>query len=64
MRRVFSRSRRFAVLLAVVSILVAQGASAADRNRGHDRSFLDRFKTAKNFIVGVLHRIGGPPGED
>jgi hypothetical protein len=64
MRRVFSRSRRFAALLALVTVLIAQGAFAADRERGHDRSIRDRIETAKHFIISVLGRLGGPPGED
>jgi hypothetical protein len=52
--------RRAAALLALLTVLVAQGAVAADRDDG--RGMRDRFERAKRFVMIVLGRLGWPPG--
>lgn len=60
MRGVSKGLRRSAGLLALLTILVAQGAAARDREAG--RGLPDRFEKAKRFVVTVFTRIGWPPG--
>lgn len=60
MRSATQTIRRAAALLALVTILVAQGAAAADRDG--DRRLRDRFERAKRFVVTVFARLGLPPG--
>jgi hypothetical protein len=52
--------RRFAALLALLTVLVAQTAVAKER----DRRLGDRFERAKRFIVELLGRLGPPPGDE
>jgi hypothetical protein len=52
--------RRFAALLALLTVLVAQTAVAKER----DRRLADRFERAKRFIVELLGRFGTPPGDE
>jgi hypothetical protein len=52
--------RRAAALLSLLTVLVAQGAVAADRDGG--RELRDRFERAKRFVIIVLGRFGWPPG--
>ena len=60
MRGVSKGFRRAAALLAVLTVLVAQGAVAADRDGGRDMR--DRFERAKRFVIVMLGRLGFPPG--
>lgn len=61
MQSVSKRFGRIAAVLAVSSLLVAQGALASARQ--DDRSdFLGRFARAKQIIVRILSEIGFPPG--
>lgn len=57
---VSKRFRRTAALLALLTILVAQGAMAADRDGGRDMR--ERFERAKRFVIIVLGRFSIPPG--
>jgi hypothetical protein len=62
MRGVFKGSIRVVAALAIATLLLTGSAFAESRNR-RDRGtgfFLER---AKNFIVSILGRIGGPPGD-
>jgi hypothetical protein len=52
--------RHFAVLLALVTIFVAQTVVAKER----DRRPVDRFERAKRFIVELFGRLGLPPGDE
>ena len=60
MRGVSNRFRRGAALLALLTVLVAQGAVAAERDV--DRGLRERFERAKRFVVTVFSRLGLPPG--
>jgi hypothetical protein len=60
MRGVSTRFRRSAGLLALLTILVAQGAAA--RQWGEEPSLRQRFERAKRAIVTVLSRFSIPPG--
>ena len=60
MRGVSNRFRRGAALLALLTVLVAQGAVAAERDG--DRGLRERFERAKRFVVTVFSRLGLPPG--
>jgi hypothetical protein len=60
MRGVSRRFRQFAMLLALLTIFVAQTAVAKER----DRTPVDRFERAKRFIVELLGRLGPPPGDE
>lgn len=60
MRGVSKGFRRTAALLALLTVLVAQGAVAADRDG--DRGLRDRFERAKQFVVTIFARLGLPPG--
>lgn len=60
MRGVFKGFRRGAALLALLTVLVAQGAVAAERDG--DRGLRERFERAKRFLVTVFARISLPPG--
>lgn len=60
MRGVSKGFLRAAALLALLTVLVAQGAVAADRDA--DRGWRDRIERAKQFVVTVFSRIGFPPG--
>jgi hypothetical protein len=61
MRGVSKRFRRTAALLALLTIVVAQGAVAAERG---DRSvdLRDRFERAKRLVVTIFARLTLPPG--
>ncbi|HET8797871.1 MAG TPA: hypothetical protein VFO89_09290 [Thermoanaerobaculia bacterium] len=50
---------RAASILAVLTILAAPAAFAAERDRDLGRKF---FEQAKRFVVTVFSRLGGPPG--
>ena len=60
MRGVSKGFRRTAALLALLTVLVAQGAAAADRDGGRDMR--ERFERAKRFVIIVLGRFSLPPG--
>ena len=60
MRGVSKGFRGAVALLALLTVLVAQGALAADRDGGRDMH--DRFERAKRFVIIVLGRFGWPPG--
>jgi len=60
MRGVSKGFRRAAALLALLTVLVAQAAVAADRDA--DRGWRDRIERAKQFVVTMCSRIGFPPG--
>lgn len=60
MRGVSKRYRQAAALLALLTVLVAQGALAADRDGS--RGIRDRFERAKRFVITVLGRFSIPPG--
>lgn len=60
MRGMSKGFRRTAALLALLTVLVAQGAAAADRDG--DRGLRDRFERAKRFVVTVFARLSIPPG--
>jgi hypothetical protein len=60
MRVVSKGLRRAAALLTLLTVLVAQGAMAADRDS--DRGWRDRIEHAKRFVIIVLGRFGWPPG--
>lgn len=60
MRGVSKQVRRATALLALLTILVAQGAIAADRDG--NRGMRDRFERAKRFVITVLGRLSIPPG--
>lgn len=62
MRGVIRRTGRAAALLALLTLVVAQGAVAADRDGGRDRTFIEQLKRAKHWIVTVFDQIGLPPG--
>ncbi|HEX6096825.1 MAG TPA: hypothetical protein VF432_10920 [Thermoanaerobaculia bacterium] len=48
------------MLLALLTVFVAQTAVAKER----DRRFVDRFERAKRFIVELLGRLSPPPGDE
>lgn len=60
MRDVSKRFRRAAALLSLLTILVAQGAAAADRDGG--RNLRDWFERAKRLVVTISARLSIPPG--
>ena len=60
MRSASKRFRRAAALLVLLTVLVAQGAAAADRDGG--RNMRERFERAKRFVIIVLGRVSIPPG--
>jgi hypothetical protein len=63
MRGVSKRFRRSAALLSLVTILLAQGAVAADRDAG--RGVRDRIERTKWFVVTIFNaRFSIPPGDD
>ncbi|HYC88157.1 MAG TPA: hypothetical protein VEO54_03020 [Thermoanaerobaculia bacterium] len=47
------------MLLALLTIVAAQGAGAAERE---NRSLRDRFERAKQLVVTIFARLGLPPG--
>lgn len=59
MRGVSKSVGRAASILAVLTILAAPAAFAAERDRDLGRKF---FEQAKRFVVTVFSRLGGPPG--
>ena len=61
MRGVSKRFVRAASVVALLTILAAQGATAAQRGDGGD-VWLRRFERARHFIVTILDQLGGPPG--
>lgn len=61
MRSVSKRFRRAAALLFLLTVLVSQGAVAADRDEG--RGARDRIERAKWFVVTIFNaRFSIPPG--
>jgi hypothetical protein len=60
MEGVSKRYRRAAALLVLLTVLVAQGALAADREGS--RGMRDRFERAKRYVITVLSRFSIPPG--
>lgn len=61
MRGVSKGFLRAAALLSLLTVLMAQGAVAADRDA--DRGWRDRLERAKRLIVTVFSsRLGIPPG--
>jgi hypothetical protein len=60
MRDVSKRFRRAAALLSLLTILVVQGAVAADRDGGRDKR--GWFECAKRFVVTISARLSIPPG--
>lgn len=60
MRSATKTFRRAAALLALLTLLVAQSALAADRDGRRD--LRDRFERAKRFVIVVLGRFSIPPG--
>lgn len=61
MRDVSKRFRRVAVLLALLTVLVAPGAVA---DEGIDDWGLlgEELERARQFVVEVFSRLGSPPG--
>ena len=61
MRSVSKRFRRAAALLSLLTVLVAQGAVAADRDAG--RGVREQIERAKWFVVTIFNaRFSIPPG--
>lgn len=60
MRGVSGRFRHAGALLALLTVLLAQGAGAADRD--FNRGLRDRVERAKRFVIVVLSRLSIPPG--
>jgi hypothetical protein len=61
MRGSIKRFRRAAALLSLLTVLVAQGAVAADRDAG--RGVRERIERAKWFVVTIFNaRLSIPPG--
>lgn len=60
MRSVSKRVRRSAALLALLTIIVTQGALASERNV--ELGVRDQFERAKRFVISVLGRFSKPPG--
>jgi hypothetical protein len=54
--------RRAATTLTLLSLVVAQGATA--KQRGDERGWLQRFERARRHIVTVLSRFNIPPGQE
>jgi hypothetical protein len=48
--------------LVLLAVLMAQGAMAANREGQPDWG--DRFERARQFVVMLFARLGGPPGEE
>jgi hypothetical protein len=61
MRGVSKRIVRAASVAALLTILAAQSASAAQRDDGSD-GWLRRLERARHFIVTILDELSGPPG--
>jgi hypothetical protein len=61
MRGVSKRFVRAASVAALLTILAAQGAVAAQRDEGSG-GWLRRFERAKHFIVTILDELGAPKG--
>ncbi|HEX6161120.1 MAG TPA: hypothetical protein VF111_13190, partial [Thermoanaerobaculia bacterium] len=53
---------RVAAALLIGTVLLASPAFAESRHRG-ERGALHYFERAKSFIISLLGRIGGPPGD-
>lgn len=62
MRGVSKGFRRTSALLVLLAVLMAQGAMAANREGQPDWG--DRFERARQFVVMLFARLGGPPGEE
>ena len=61
MRSVSKRFRRAAALLSLLTVLVAHGAVAADRDAGG--GVRDRVERAKWFVITIFNaRFSIPPG--
>lgn len=61
MRSVLRGSRRTGLLLALLTIFIAQGAAA--KGQGDGPGWRQQFERAKRLIVTMLGRFSPPPGE-
>ena len=61
MRGVSKGFMRAASVAALLTIMAAQGATAAPRDDG-GAGWLHRFERAKHFVVTILDELGWPPG--
>lgn len=63
MRGVFRGGVRTAAALTIALLLTSTAAAEPRSAGGRDRTLIDRLATAKRFVISILHRIGGPPGD-